>query len=157
MNHARFFENRLVRGLSRKQAGLLLAAGTVSRADAGTIIVSEGDVVDRLFILLAGEVQVFLPQTVQRVAAVNLNRLGEDDCFGEYAFIDQRPASASVCATMDSEIYEIRHDRLHEMLLTHADIGCIVYRNLLRVLVERLRASNAELDLFTLPDYEASA
>lgn len=157
MNHARFFDNRLVRGLSRKQAGLLFAAGNVASAEAGTIIVNEGDVVDRLYILLSGEVQVFLPRTSQRVAAVNLNRLREDDCFGEYAFIDERPASASVSASTDSELYEIAHDRLHEMLSTHADIGCIVYRNLLRILVERLRASNAELDLFTLPDYEASA
>ncbi len=154
MTHAQFFDNRLIQGLSRKQAELLFAAGAVSILPSGSIVLNEGDVVDKLYVLLSGKVQVFLPQDHGRVSDVKLNVLVEHDCFGEYAFIDEQPASASIVTLCDVEMYEIGHDELQSMLGTHTDIGCVVYRNLLRVLVERLRASNAELDLFTLPEYE---
>lgn len=153
MSHReRFFDTHLVRGLSRKQAELLLAAGEVEALPGDTLVVAEGDVVACLHVLLDGEVEVFLPRTEQRISAVHLNVLSVLDCFGEYTFIDHQPASASIRTRADAVLYRIEHDRLHAMLSTHADIGCIVYRNLLKILVKRLRASNAELDLFTLPD-----
>jgi len=129
---------------------LLYDAGDIARAPGGTAIVHEGDRLDRLFILLSGAIEVFLPKNERRVAEVKLTRLQPGDCFGEYAFVDRQPASASIRTLDDSEVYSIPHDKLREFLDTHHSVASVIYQNLLRILVGRLRASNAELDLFTI-------
>jgi CRP-like cAMP-binding protein len=111
---------------------LLYDAGEIARVPSGTVIVNEGEKHDR------------------RVSDVRLTHLHPGDCFGEYAFVDRQPASASIRAVEDSEVYSIRHTTLREFLDTHHSVASIIYQNLLRILVGRLRASNAELDLFTI-------
>lgn len=129
---------------------LLYDAGEIARVPSGTVIVNEGEKLDRLSILLFGETEVFLPRDDRRVSDVRLTHLHPGDCFGEYAFVDRQPASASIRAVEDSEVYSIRHTTLREFLDTHHSVASIIYQNLLRILVGRLRASNAELDLFTM-------
>ena len=100
---------------------------------------------------------MFLPQTERRVARVNLSLLGSGECFGEYAFIDGQPASASVRTQGTTSLYRIPYQRMREAVDADPEIGSVVFGNLLAVLVKRLRASNAELDLFTMSDdYTAS-
>jgi CRP-like cAMP-binding protein len=129
---------------------LLYEAGDVATVPRGTVIVNEGDRLHQLFILLSGRIEVFLPRGERRVSEVKLTELGPGDCFGEYAFVDRQPASATIRANEDCEVYSIAHDTLKEFLDTHHSVASVIYRNLLRILVGRLRASNAELDLFTL-------
>lgn len=150
MARAEFFNNRLVHNLSRSQAALLLETGAITTLPPGTVVMNEGDRIDKLFIILAGQVKVFLPESEKRVAQVKLNTLGVHDCFGEYAMIDGRPASASIETVEETVLYEIPHRHLEREFEDRPEIGRVVYRNLLTVLVERLRASNEELDLFTL-------
>jgi CRP/FNR family cyclic AMP-dependent transcriptional regulator len=128
---------------------LLYAAGDVARAPGGTLIIAEGDKLDRLFILLSGQIEVFLPRNDRRLSEVVLTRLSPGDCFGEYAFADQHPASASVRTLEECDVYSIPHTTLREFLDSHHAVASVIYQNLLRILVRRLRASNAELDLFT--------
>jgi CRP-like cAMP-binding protein len=94
--------------------------------------------------------EALLPRTESRLSAVRLNELGPGDCFGEYAFVDQRPASATIRALTNAEVFSIGYDALHAFLDEHPTVASIVYQNLLHILVRRLRMTNAELDLFTL-------
>ncbi|KAA3624772.1 MAG: cyclic nucleotide-binding domain-containing protein [Proteobacteria bacterium] len=150
MAREEFFNNRLVRGLSQSQSSRLLETGVVVKLPAGHLVMKEGDRIEKLFVILSGEVKVFLPESDKRVAAVKLNLLGVHDCFGEYAMIDGRPASASIETTRESLLYAVSHRRLEREFEAEPEIGRIVYRNLLAILVERLRESNEELDLLTL-------
>ena len=150
MSHTEFAKNRLFHNLPESLSQLLFEAGTVEVVPAETVIVNEGDALDRLFIVLSGQVEVYLPRSSNRFSPVRLTVLGPCDCFGEYAFIDHRPASATIEALEEVEVYSIRFDTLQKFLDTHHSVASIVYRNLLSILVKRLRATNAELDLFTL-------
>ncbi len=129
---------------------LLYEAGDIATVPAGTVIVNEGDKLHRLYILLSGRIEIFLPGGEHRLSDMALTQLGPGDCFGEYAFVDRQPASATIRASDDCEVYSIAHDTLQEFLDTHHSVASVIYKNLLRILVGRLRASNAELDLFTL-------
>jgi CRP-like cAMP-binding protein len=129
---------------------LLYEAGDIATAPSGTVIVNEGDRLDRLFILLSGRIDVVLPEGERRASDVMLTQLGPGDCFGEYAFVDHQPASATIRTAEDCSVFSISHKTLNEFLETHHSVASIVYRNLLKILVGRLRATNAELDLFTL-------
>ncbi len=143
-----FNESRLIRNLSGTQADQLFSQGEVIHRPATAILINEGDVLDSLYIILAGEVLVFLPKTGNRITSVRLSTLKKGDCFGEYAFVDQRPASASVLCRQDSVLYQIPHNVFTRFLSEHTDAGHIVYRDMLNLLVTRLRLSNAELDIF---------
>lgn len=129
---------------------LLYEAGDIAAVPAGTVIVNEGDRLQRLHVLLSGRIEVVLPGGQHRPADVRLSELGPGDCFGEYAFVDRQPASATIRASDDCEVYSIAHNTLEKFLDTHHIVASVIYRNLLRILVSRLRASNAELDLFTM-------
>jgi serine/threonine-protein kinase len=152
-----FFENRLLRGLTKSQITELLEAGKVETLPGDSQVMNEGETVDDLFIVLSGAVKVYLPENERRVARVNLSTLGSGECFGEYAFIDGHPASASVRTHGTTSLYRIPYRRMRDAVASDPQIGSVVFRNLLGVLVKRLRASNAELDLFTISDdYTAS-
>ncbi len=145
-----FSENKIVQGLSDKKIKKLFNAGEVVHFSAGATIINEGQSVDSLFVLLAGEALVFLPESDERPAQIDLITKKMHDCFGEYSFIDRQPASASIKAQSDCAVYMITHDALQTYLDKKKKAGFIIFRNLLIVLVERLRADNAELDLFNL-------
>jgi CRP/FNR family transcriptional regulator, cyclic AMP receptor protein len=152
MDTSEFFASPLLMGLSREQAGSLLESGAVSTVPDGSVMVEEAQDVDSLFIVLSGSVQVYLPESEERVAPVRLAQEGPHFCFGEYALIDGRPASASIRTEGDAVVYRIPHERLWRLIESDKDIGLILYRNLLSTLVERLRAANAELDIFAMGD-----
>src|SRR5215470_19379668 len=69
------------------------------------LILSEGSPTDGLYIVLEGEVEVFLPERAAsgalRPSRIRLGRLGPGRCLGEYGVIDDQPSSASVEALGD--------------------------------------------------------
>jgi CRP-like cAMP-binding protein len=150
MPQVNYSHNQIFYRLPEALCQLLYDTGDIVAAPAGTVIVNEAEKLDRLFILLSGRIEVLLPRGDQRVSDVKLTELGPGDCFGEYAFVDKQPASATIRTVADSQVYSISHGTLREFLDAHHSVASIVYQNLLRILVGRLRASNAELDLFLI-------
>jgi len=128
----------------------LLEAGVVETHPAGSVILHERDQLHSLYIVLEGKAEAFLPKTPERFTAVRLSELAPGQCFAEYAFVDQQPASASIRALTDVQVFCIDYETLHALLEANPAVASILYRNLLHILVQRLRKSNAELDLFSL-------
>jgi CRP-like cAMP-binding protein len=145
-----FANNRIVQGLSQVQIERMYSQGRVEKFGAGEIVVRENQVLDSLYVLLSGEVSVYLPESEMRPVQIDLTTKAMNDCFGEYSLVDHRPASASIRTMSDCIVYVISHVAFEDYLENDRVAGSIVYKNLLVVLVERLRADNAELDLFNL-------
>jgi CRP/FNR family cyclic AMP-dependent transcriptional regulator len=72
----------------------IAAASTIRTYSKNSIIITEGDVSSSLYIILNGEVKVFVSDEDGRTNIVN--RLGPGDYFGELSLIDQEPRSASI-------------------------------------------------------------
>lgn len=120
------------------------------------LILSEGSPTDGLYIVLEGEVEVFLPERaasgVLRPSRVRLGRLGPGRCLGEYGVIDDQPSSASVEALAPVKLCFFSKARFRQLVERHDRIGRVVYANLLRYLVTRLRGKNKELDILLLDE-----
>ena len=118
---------------------------------AGEILINEGDRGKKLSIVVDGAIKVLLPAggPKQRLEELELAVLREGDVFGEYSFIDLRPASATVVALEPTTLLEVEHDELHRLLGEYCPAGRQVYYNLLLVLIDRLRADDQDLDAFT--------
>jgi len=140
--------NHLFGGINPEDLVPIRDTGEVLDASAGTSLIEEGDANTHLYLVLAGEVEVFLPETPERFSAVRLGTRGVGTCVGEYAFIDHKPASASVVTSKSSELFRISYSALDRLLSTNDALGRAVYRNLLSQLIDRLRDSDSDLDLF---------
>lgn len=138
--------NRLFHRLNEHECALIEHAGQWIQARKGQAIITEGKANKALYLVMEGSVDVRISDSMGM--SMDLATHGPGMMIGEYSFIDGLPAAASAVATSDSVLFMIGHDRLNTMLEKYDRIGRVVYRNLLAVLVERLRASNAELDLF---------
>ena len=151
MTHAVFSRNHLFHRLPEALAEQLYAAGDFQQQPVGAVLVNEGEPLKGLHILLSGKVEALLPAGLSRVSPVRLAELGAGECFGDYAFIDRQPASASIRVVEPCEFYLIPFDALQSFLDQHPTVAAVIYRNLLQIFVRRLRASNEELDLFAMP------
>lgn len=138
----------LLEGLDPERLEALESAGSTREVEAGEILVAEGRPVEDLFIVLRGELEVFLPKSPSRLARNRIARLGAGACVGEYSFVDKDRASASVAARVPTRVFAIPQVEFERRLGADPALGRTVYRNLLRLLVARLREANERLDLF---------
>jgi CRP-like cAMP-binding protein len=141
-------QSEVFRGLGAAGLESLEGAGSIVALDAGEVIIAEGQHVTDLFVVIRGELEVFLPKTESRLTRIRVARKGPGDCIGEYSFVDRNPASASVAAKVPSEVFKISQAEFERRLDADPAIGRTFYRNLLRLLVARLRQDNQLLDLF---------
>lgn len=117
----------------------------------GETMIEMGKPSPAFYVLTKGLVKVILPERIEgvkerRASEVILNTLKEGDCFGEYSLIEKRPGSASVIGLQAGEVLKLEKSRFEDLMMNDR-IGKTVYRNLLRILIRRLRKKEEELDL----------
>lgn len=136
------------RGLAMPDLQRIFAHGEILELEQGATVIEEGKVNLNLYVVLSGEFQVSLPAGPQRYGEVALATRHAPDCFGEYAFIDYKLASASVSATRESRLFKIAFNILDNFIDSDAELGRSIYENILLLVIARLRADDVELDLF---------
>jgi cAMP-dependent protein kinase regulator len=99
---------------------------------AGEILFAQGDPGDALYVVAWGEIAVLAPQEIAR--------LSEGDFFGEIALLADRPRTATVRATVDSQVLAIDRSLLNDLIAGSPEL----LKVLLRFLRERLVAMLAE-------------
>lgn len=96
---------------------------------------SEGDAGEAFFVLLTGEAVVDKLSGGERVCLAHLE---PGDCFGEMALVNGKPRSATVRA--ESDVLSLRFSK--EKLDAYPEAAAFVYRNIAKVLAQRLHSSN---------------
>jgi CRP-like cAMP-binding protein len=146
----RLSEHPMARDLDGAARDALLDLFDVADVAAGRSVLEEGQVNTRLFIVLDGRVSVKLPKRARRVSEVKLATLGTGEVFGEYSVFDGQPVSATVFAVEDTRVAWVEKTALDRYVDAHREAGRTIYEWLLRTLVGRLRANDAELDVITI-------
>lgn len=96
--------------------------------DSEQAIVKEGEVGDSMFIIYSGKVKVEKNGTI-------VATLGEGECVGEMAILDNSPRSATVKAMEPTMVFQISSDDFFDILQEKPEITKAVFR----VLTGRLR------------------
>lgn len=138
-------------GLETEQLRVLAEHFSPITLPAGETVITEGQKGTHLYVILKGEVQVLLPArggTVKRPEDLPLARLGRGELFGEYSWVDMRPASASVVTVDECKLLQIEHAVLHRILDQNCAIARRFLENLVLVLIDRLREDGRALDVF---------
>ncbi|MGH8040903.1 MAG: DUF1003 domain-containing protein [Rudaea sp.] len=103
---------------------------------AGTQIFAQDDAGDAMYIVVSGDVNIFLPgEDSHRISLEDLSR---GQFFGELAVFDEKPRSASALATTDCVLLELAHKTLGDYLEQRPRAALAI----LRTISGRLRETN---------------
>ena len=118
----------------------------VKQYPAGASILREAEPGDLFFVLVRGEVKVYVDSSDGR--EVVLTHLQAGDFFGEMALFDDETRSASVSALTDSELVVIARPDLLSLLEHDFSLS----RKILKTLSARLRRANDVIESLALLD-----
>lgn len=130
--------NSLFDGLKEAQVSEILRNAKVNNVPAGTVLMTEGETVDKLYVLRSGEVEV--RKNVNGKEAV-LGTISPGDFFGEPTNTQKRKSSVSIVSTEDCIVMSFGKAAAAAMMEKYPRI-C---QNVATVLSSRLRASNDAL------------
>lgn len=143
--HDTFAEHWLIQDLSYHAQSALYEISDVVEVRPDDTVIAADQPNEFMYLLLEGAYKVYLPRRSGRDNARTLGHRGPGDLLGEYSFMDSFLPTASVTASTPGSMLRIGHERFRKWLDADADIGSIVYRNILSYLVVRLRAQDEEL------------
>jgi signal transduction histidine kinase/CheY-like chemotaxis protein len=131
----------LLSSLDAKHARWLVSerVSTERRYEPGAEIIREGDAGDSIFLIGSGSAEAVLADGCGRTIQLSLMRPGET--FGEMAFFEGQPRSATVRACDACVVLEIRGQELRRLADARPDVE---FKVLLTV-SERLRSKNEQL------------
>lgn len=112
----------------------LAQESSVAEFKANEDVFREGDPGDALYLVVKGHVRV-------HAGGSALATLGEGECFGEMAILDNAPRSATVTATESLVTLKITREDFFEILSDRPEIA----RSVFAVLTARLRKADAEI------------
>ena len=149
LNRAPLFE-----ALDDAAAKALRASVTEVRLSRGQSLFNEGEVGDRLYVILDGKVKLTRAAPDGRENLLSV--LGPSEMFGELSFFDPRPRTASAVAVTECRLAGLGNDDLRPFLTNHPEVAV----HLLRALAQRLRRTNdvmADLVFTDVPGRVAKA
>ena len=124
-----------------------LAEATVTRTfNKNSIVITEGDSSSSLYIILSGDVKVFVSNEDGKTNIVN--RLGSGDYFGELSLIDDEPRSASVEAVSKCKISILSRQYFVDYIEQHPRVAI----HLLKGIGKRLRNTTSHAKNLALMD-----
>lgn len=144
----------LFKGLEDEAAAALAAAmGTVKLA-RGQVLFHEGDLEDRLYVVVSGKIKLGRSGSAGRENLLAV--LGPGQMFGELSVFDPGPRSTSATAVTITELRTLEHDELNRWLTGNPEVA----QGLLGQLAARLRRANdvvADLVFSDVPGRVAKA
>jgi CRP-like cAMP-binding protein len=106
-------KSHLFKKVEQADLGMVYGAGLVHRLKSGQRVIQEGEVGDRLFLILSGTVQV-VAQSPR--GPVELARLSRGAIFGEVGFLTGKPRTANVLALDAVEVISFARPDLDPVL-----------------------------------------
>jgi len=127
----------LFRGLPDEVLAALAQKVVKHKLANGDVLIRKGDAGDSLFMVLQGWFKI-VAQNAQGSELV-INQAGPGETIGEMAVLDRVPRAATVVATTDAEVLELKQDAFYEILDQRPDLAL----ELIRSFSSRLRFSTA--------------
>ncbi len=135
----------LFSGLSAEEIATLAEGAVVRTYQKNTIVVTEGERSDSLYVILAGRVKVFVSDEHGKDLVLRVEGPGE--YFGELA-LDEGPRTASVATLEQCKLAVIANDVVRGLLARHPEAAL----QLIRGLIGRMRYMTENLKDLALLD-----
>lgn len=144
MNHRDILQDvKIFEGLREQQLQRIIDRCATVSFRQGQTIFSENSRNNELYAVLEGEVTInmWVPDESREIV---LSKIQPGHLFGELALVDDEPRSATAHASRDVTLLVMTRTAFFSLVEMEPEIGIIVMRNLLKVLTERLRLTDAK-------------
>jgi len=139
-------QTTLFEGLSTQQLEELVENSTMRSFAKNTLVVSQGDETDSLYVIIEGTVDVFLQNDTGK--EIIINSLGPCDSFGELAPLGHIPRQASIITKSACVFSVISRQVFMESLLTKPSVSM----KIIELLVKRIQDLTEDLSSVALDD-----
>ena len=114
---------------------------------ANQTLFAEGEQSADVYLILKGKVRVVGNVDVddQRTMHTGFSDLEEGQVFGELSLFDGQPRSATVITLTDCEFAQLAGNKNMDFLDAHPDLGHPIFKELIYLLVGRLRQANRRI------------
>ncbi|WP_428312557.1 MMPL family transporter [Hydrocarboniphaga sp.] len=140
----------LFAGLSLRQARVFALISKLERHQAGEQVIRQGDVARDMYVVLDGEVEIWIDRGNEHQTLTHLSRgavLGEAGYFGQ-------KRTANALATTPVRVLRFDSQDLERVRRRYPRIAATVFRNLNRVQAERLARATAMLQESQAPAHQ---
>ncbi len=137
---------QLFRALAPTDTDTLTAHCTTRTYPANTVLITEGDTTDSLYIILEGEMKVYVSDEQGKEAILNI--MGPGEYFGELALLDDAPRSASVMTLVPSKVMIVSKSEFRRCLASNPDLAY----NLIISLTKQIRSLTDSVKNLSLMD-----
>ena len=124
--------------------------GTVRTYPKQSVILSEEEAGNALFVIISGKVKVARSSKNDVSKEVILSILNPSDFFGEMALLDGMSRSANVIALEESKLFIIQRKDFLNLLEQHPEVSI----TLLQEITQRFRAATMKIKALSLKDAE---
>jgi len=135
----------IFRGLSGADLSRIEAIAELESYSSGDLIFRQNDAADAFFVIQHGTVNIELDEEGDTSDHIVVATLGTGSHFGEMAFLDNQPRSASAIAASYSDILRIGYSAMKEVLESDSALSIHVYKQLARFMCSRLRLTTLDL------------
>ncbi len=131
----------------------LLGSMTSRKVSPGETVIKDGEQSSVLYFVMQGTLDCFLDTDGEKA---RIGRITPGQYIGEISMLDEGPATASVIADSECVLFELARPEFQALEKTHPVIASILLRNIIKLLIERLCASDQLLyDIFGEPSQAA--
>ncbi len=134
---------QLFRGLAREGLERIEAIAGEERYQEGTFVFKEGDMGDKLYLILEGKVRI--SRNLAGMGEEALAILGPGEAFGEMSLIDDTPRSADAHVHESTRLLVITRESFEDLLFIHKDLAYEILWNCIKTLSTRLRETNDKM------------
>ncbi len=129
----------LFAGLDSEELAALATIALEKEYESGEVIFEQDQPAHHLYILIRGKVEV-----IHRAESVDypIATLGEKECFGEMAILDDQPRSATIQTLEPTTVLKIDRESFRELIYERPQIAFAIFK----ILSNRLRLRNLEVE-----------
>ncbi|UCF99078.1 MAG: cyclic nucleotide-binding domain-containing protein [Spirochaetaceae bacterium] len=150
---ARFKKIEMLSGFSDTEVEALRRIAKEVKVPAGEVIMREGDVGDSMYLFAEGQVMVTKNLTLKTgkrgfsQAEKSMVRLDARyvSFFGDMAMFENDVRSATLTASTDCLLYEIKRDDFERLAQQNCALGYMLVRRIAEVLCHRVRQGNQDI------------
>ena len=138
----------LFRGLSAEGLERIAAIAGEEGHDQGNAVFREGEVGDKLYLILDGKVRI--SRNLAGMGEEALAVMGPGEAFGEMSLIDDTPRSADAIVHERARLLVITREAFEDLLFVHKDLAYEILWNFVKTLSGRLREANDKMAFMTV-------
>ena len=109
------------------------------------VIFRQGDLGNEMYFIGCGEVSIVHKLTGDEIKRIVTYSVGSH--FGEMAILEDKPRSATVIATSETDLYSLSKENFFDIMKSNSNLAYKVFTNLNLIFSERLRNTSRELQM----------